>query len=83
MLLSSNFLFMAYGKYIFRSLKTAYIFRMVILVFAVLLFVLLEATLKSYKSDYEISTKRFQQDVLKHQYSEINNIYMEHSRKLN
>lgn len=76
MLLSSNFLFMAYGKYIFRSLKTAYIFRMVILVFAVLLFVLLEATLKSYKSDYEISTKRFQQDVLKHQYSEIKNIYM-------
>lgn len=75
-LFCSNFLFLSCGNRIFKSLKTAEIFRMVLLVFAVLLFVLLEATLKSYKSDYEISTKRFQQDVLKHQYAEIKNIYM-------
>lgn len=75
-ILSSNCLFLIYGNDIFRSVKLAGIFREAVLFIAVLLFVLLEGTLKSYKKGYEISTKRFQQDVLKHQYSEIKNIYM-------
>ncbi|BBF42220.1 sensor histidine kinase [Lachnospiraceae bacterium KM106-2] len=45
-------------------------------IFALLLFLLLEGTLLSYQKGFEVSSKKFQDDVLGHQYEEIKNIYL-------
>lgn len=39
-------------------------------------FILLEVTLRTYQQSYRISTRRFQETLMQHQYEEIKNIYL-------
>jgi signal transduction histidine kinase len=64
------------GEAIFKSQNASDAARITCFMIGLLLFLLLEGTLKSYQSGYEISTREFQQRVLAHQYEEIKNIYM-------
>lgn len=40
------------------------------------IFILLEVTLKTYQKSYKVSTSRFQENLMQHQYEEIKNIYL-------
>lgn len=64
------------GEAVFKSLNASDVAQIICFMMGLLLFILLEGTLKSYQSGYEISTRQFQQSVLAHQYGEIKDIYM-------
>ena len=64
------------GEAIFKNQNASDAVQITCLMIGLLLFLLLEGTLKSYQSGYEISTRQFQQSVLVHQYQEIKDIYM-------
>lgn len=57
--------------------KSTYILELAIFFFSVLIFLMLEITLVGYQNGFEKNTKDFQQAVLKHQYEEIKNIYLD------
>ncbi len=57
--------------------KSTYILKFSLFVFSILIFMMLEVTLVGYQSGFEKNTKDFQQAVLKHQYEEIKNIYLD------
>lgn len=40
------------------------------------IFILLEVTLRTYQKSYKVSTSRFQENLMQHQYEEIKNIYL-------
>lgn len=40
------------------------------------IFILLEVTLRTYHKSYKVSTSRFQENLMQHQYEEIKNIYL-------
>lgn len=40
------------------------------------IFILLEVTLRTYQKNYKVSTSRFQENLMQHQYEEIKNIYL-------
>lgn len=75
-LLALEFIFDYRGESIFKIHNASEIFQIICFTAGLVLFLLLEGTLKSYQSGYEISTREFQQRVLAHQYVEIKDIYM-------
>lgn len=75
-LLALEFIFDYRGESIFKIQNVSEIFQIICFTAGLVLFLLLEGTLKSYQSGYEISTREFQQRVLAHQYGEIKDIYM-------
>lgn len=75
-LLALEFLCDYQGEAVFKSQNASDAARIICFITGLLMFLLLEGTLKSYQSGYEISTREFQQRVLAHQYGEIKDIYM-------
>lgn len=73
----SNTLISTYYEGIFKDTEAVDTIKLSLFCISIFIFILLEGTLKSYQTGYEIKTKAFQQDVLKHQYNEIKNIYMD------
>lgn len=76
-IISFGFLINIQGNEWIMGNKSTYILKFCLFVFSILIFMMLEVTLVGYQSGFEKNTKDFQQAVLKHQYEEIKNIYLD------